>query len=82
MIIPPPPGTDQALQGIDPRRLHASFKRGMGALAMQGNFDDETTSQGARLVSIAAITRLRARTCGDRTRLSEIADHSHYGIAP
>ena len=55
MMIPPPPGTEQALQGIDPRRLHASFKRGMGALAIQGNFDDETTSQGARLVSIAAI---------------------------
>ena len=55
MMIPPPPGADPALQGINPRRLSASFKRGMGALAMQGNFDEETTSQGARLVSIAAI---------------------------
>ena len=45
MMIPPPPGTDLALQGINPRRLHASFKRGIGALAMQGNFDEETTSQ-------------------------------------
>jgi hypothetical protein len=52
LMIPPPPQTELGLQGIDPRRLRASFQRGM--IAMQSDVEDEKVS-GARLVSAAAI---------------------------
>ena len=32
LMVPAPPQTDRALQGIDPRRLRASFQRGMAAM--------------------------------------------------
>jgi hypothetical protein len=53
LMVPAPPQTDLALQGIDPRRLRASFQRGMAA--MQSNDSDATTNEGAELVSIAAV---------------------------
>jgi hypothetical protein len=53
LMVPAPPQTDLALQGIDPRRLRASFQRGMTAI--QSNDSDSTIKEGARLVSMAAI---------------------------
>ena len=53
LMVPAPPQTDRALQGIDPRRLRASFQRGMAA--MQQNDSDATTKEGAGLVSMAAV---------------------------
>ena len=55
MMIPPPPGTEAKLQDVDPRRLRGNFQRGIAALAVEGNFDDQTMSEAARLVSVAAI---------------------------
>lgn len=52
-MVPAPPQTDRALQGIDPRRLRASFQRGMAA--MQKNDSDAATKEGAGLVSMAAV---------------------------
>ena len=52
MMIAAPPGTDPQLQSADPRRLRASFQRGMAALEQK---DDDIASKGARLVNIAAI---------------------------
>jgi hypothetical protein len=52
LMVPAPPQTDLALQGIDPRRLRASFQRGMAA--MQSNDSDATIKEGAGLVSMAA----------------------------
>ena len=52
MMIAVPPGTDPQLQSADPRRLRASFQRGMAALEQK---DDDIASTGARLVNIAAI---------------------------
>jgi hypothetical protein len=52
LMVPAPPQTDRALQGIDPRRLRASFQRGMAA--MRSNDSDATTKEGAELVSMAA----------------------------
>jgi hypothetical protein len=52
LMVPAPPQTDLALQGIDPRRLRASFQRSM--TAMQSNDSDATTKEGAELVSMAA----------------------------
>ena len=52
LMVPAPPQTDLALQGIDPRRLRASFQRGIAA--MQSN-DSDATNEGAELVSIAAV---------------------------
>ena len=52
-MVPAPPQTDLALQSIDPRRLRASFQRGMAA--MQKNDSDETTKEGAGTVSMAAV---------------------------
>jgi len=52
LIIPPPPQTDLALQGVDPRRLRASFQRGV--TAMRSEAEDQSAT-GARLVSVAAI---------------------------
>jgi hypothetical protein len=52
LIVPAPPQTDLALQGIDPRLLRASFQRGMAA--MHSNYGDATTKEGAGLVSVAA----------------------------
>ena len=62
MMIPAPPETELALQGVDPRRLRASFQRGIAA--MQSYTDDESIVdgshdeqkiEGARLVNVAAI---------------------------
>ena len=53
LMVAAPPQTDLALQGIDPRRLRASFQHGMAA--MQSNYSDATTKEGAGLVSVAAI---------------------------
>src|SRR6516164_6838246 len=53
LMVPAPPQTDLAPQGIDPRRLRASFQRGMAA--MQSNDSDATTKEGAELVSVAAV---------------------------
>jgi hypothetical protein len=53
LMVPAPPQTDLALQGIDPRRLRASFQRGMAV--MQSYDSDATMNQGAELVSIAAV---------------------------
>jgi len=53
LMVPAPPQTDLALQGIDPRRLRASFQRGMAA--MQSNDSDATSEEGAELVSVAAV---------------------------
>ena len=62
MMIPAPPETELALQGIDPRRLRASFQR--GTAAMQKYVDDEPIVdrsqderkiEGARLVNAAAV---------------------------
>jgi len=53
LMVPAPPQTDPALQGIDPRRLRASFERGIAA--MQSNDSDATTKEGAELVSMAAV---------------------------
>jgi hypothetical protein len=53
LMVPAPPQTDLALQGIDPRRLRASFQRGMAA--MQSNDSDATSEEGAGLVSVAAV---------------------------
>jgi hypothetical protein len=53
LMVPAPPQTDLALQGIDPRRLRASFQRGMAA--MRSNDSDAATKEGAELVSIAAV---------------------------
>jgi hypothetical protein len=53
LMVPAPPQTDLALQGIDPRRLRASFQRGMTAI--QSTDSDATIKEGARLVSMAAI---------------------------
>jgi hypothetical protein len=52
LIIPPPPQTDLALQGVDPRRLRASFQRGVTAMRSDAAGQSAT---GARLVSVAAI---------------------------
>jgi hypothetical protein len=52
LMVPPPPQTELALQGVDPRRLRANFQRGM--TAMQNDAEDQKVS-GARLVSVAAI---------------------------
>ena len=62
MMIPAPPETELALQGIDPRRLRASFQRGMAAMQryvddepmVDGSHDDQKI-EGARLVNVAAI---------------------------
>ena len=51
-MIAPPPGTDPQLQSADPRRLRATFQRGIAALEQKS--DDDIASGGARLVSIAA----------------------------
>ncbi len=62
MMIPAPPETELALQGIDPRRLRANFQR--GTAAMQKYVDDEPVVdrsqderkiEGARLVNAAAV---------------------------
>jgi hypothetical protein len=53
LMVPAPPQTDLTLQGIDPRRLRASFQRGMAA--MQSNDSDATSEEGAGLVSVAAV---------------------------
>ena len=53
LMVPAPPQTDLALQGIDPRRLRASFERGIAS--MQSNDSDATTKEGAELVSMAAV---------------------------
>ena len=53
LMVSAPPDTDLALQGIDPRRLRASFQRGMAA--MQSNDSDATNKEGAELVSMAAV---------------------------
>ena len=53
LMVPAPPQTDLTLQGVDPRRLRASFQRGMAA--MQSNDSDATSEEGAGLVSVAAI---------------------------
>jgi hypothetical protein len=53
LMVPAPPQTDLTLQGIDPRRLRASFQRGMAT--MQSNYSDSTTNEGAGLISMAAI---------------------------
>jgi hypothetical protein len=53
MMIPPPPETEMALQGSDPRRLQVSFQRGM--TTMESAADDEQKIVGARLINIAAI---------------------------
>jgi hypothetical protein len=55
MMIPAPPGTELTLQNVDPSRLRASFRRGTAVIALENNFDDETTRRGARLLRIAAI---------------------------
>jgi hypothetical protein len=52
LMVPAPPQTDLTLQGVDPRRLRASFQRGMAA--MRSNDSDATTKEGAELVSLAA----------------------------
>jgi hypothetical protein len=52
LMVPPPPQTELALQGVDPRRLRAIFQRGM--TAMQTDAEDQQVS-GAHLVSVAAI---------------------------
>src|SRR5262249_40036130 len=52
LMIPPPPQTELGLQGVDPRRLRASFQR--GTIAMQSDTEHQQVS-GARLVSVAAI---------------------------
>jgi len=51
-IIPAPPQTALVLQGIDPRRVRASFQRGVAA--MRSDAEDQSAT-GARLVSVAAI---------------------------
>jgi hypothetical protein len=53
LMVPAPPQTEPALQGVDPRRLRTSFQRGMAE--MQINYSDTTTNEGAGLVSMAAI---------------------------
>jgi hypothetical protein len=53
LMISPPPGTEMALQGIDPRRLRASFERGKNL--MESATDDEQKINGARLVNSSAI---------------------------
>ena len=53
LMVPAPPQTDLTLQGVDPRRLRASFQRGMAA--MQSNDSDATSEEGAALVSVAAV---------------------------
>ena len=53
MMIAAPPATDPQLQSADPRRLRASFQRGIAALEQKT--DDDVASKGARLVNIAAI---------------------------
>ncbi len=53
LMLPAPPDTESKLQDVDPRTLRAIFQRGRAA--MQSNYSDETTSEGARLVNIAAI---------------------------
>jgi hypothetical protein len=53
LMVPAPPQTDLALQGVDPRRLRASFQRGMAV--MRSNDSDTTMNQGAELVGIAAV---------------------------
>jgi hypothetical protein len=53
LMVPAPPQTDAALQGTDPRLLRASFQR--GTAAMQSNYSDATTKEGAGLISIAAV---------------------------
>jgi hypothetical protein len=53
LMVPAPPQTDLALQVIDPRLLRASFQRGLAA--MQGNYSNATTEEGAGLVSMAAV---------------------------
>ena len=62
MMIPAPPETELALQGIDPRRLRASFQRGTAAMQryvdgepMVDGSHDEQKIEGARLVNVAAI---------------------------
>ena len=52
LIIPAPPQTALGLQGVDPRRLRASFQHGV--IAMRGDAEDESAT-GARLVSVAAV---------------------------
>jgi hypothetical protein len=52
LITPAPPQTPLALQGVDPRRLRASFQRGV--TAMRSDAADQSAT-GARLVSVAAI---------------------------
>jgi hypothetical protein len=52
LIIQPPPQTELALQGVDPRRLRANFQRGVIALRSDGEGQIAT---GARLVSVVAI---------------------------
>lgn len=52
MMISPPPETDSALRGIDPRRLRTSFARGKTMLTA---VSDEQSIAGARLVNIAAV---------------------------
>lgn len=61
MMIPAPPETETALQGIDPRRLRTSLERGMAAMQkftddepIGGGSDDEKKIEGARLVNAAA----------------------------
>ena len=53
LMIPPPPGTEMALQGVDPRRLRASFERGTNL--MGSATDNEQKISGVRLVNTAAI---------------------------
>lgn len=62
MMIPAPPETELALQGIDPRRLRASFQRGTAAMQkyvedepMVDRSQDERKIEGARLVNAAAV---------------------------
>jgi hypothetical protein len=52
MMMSPPPETDSALRGTDPRRLRASFLRGKAMLTAAS---DEQSIAGARLVNIAAV---------------------------
>jgi hypothetical protein len=53
LMVPAPPQTEPALQGVDPRRLRASFQRGIAA--MQSGYSDSAINEGAGLVSMAAV---------------------------
>jgi hypothetical protein len=51
LMIPAPPQTELGLQDVDPRRLRASFQRGV--TAMRRDVEDQITT-GARWVNVAA----------------------------